>query len=119
MTGLNGFDNSGGANQFGVSLGIEERAGGVIALTLDGGEFKEAECLITPEQAKDLGEVLVRYGLHALTGMETEKGMVIKEIVRKKLAVRVQHMARNLTERQYGPEYIAQEAVDIVLRELL
>jgi len=106
-------------NEFGTQLSIEERQGGVIALILNGGKFDNAEVLITPQQSKDVGEVLVRYGVHALTGMETEPGQTVSDIIRQKLGTRVQLVAQNLTERGKSPAFIAQETVDIVLRELL
>ena len=118
MSKLNGFDNS-SANEFGTQMSIEERGNGKIALILNGGEFKDAEVLITPQQAKDLGDVLMRYGIHVLTGLETEPGQTISDQIRAKLGVRVQLVAKNLTERGKSPEFIAQETVDIVLRELL
>ena len=118
MSKPNGFDNS-SSNEFATNLSIEERTGGAIALILNGGEFKDAEMLITPEQAKDVGEVLMRYGIHALTGQEVEPGQTISDQIRAKLGVRVQLVAKNLTERGKSPEFIAQETVDIVLRELL
>jgi len=106
------------ANEFGTQLSIEERQGGAIALILNGGKFDNAEVLITSQQARDVGEVLVRYGLHAQTGIETPKGQALKEMIRKKMANRVLMVSKNLTDRGYSPEYIAQEAVDICLREL-
>lgn len=119
MSKENGYDNSGTANEFGAKLSIEERPGGAIALILDGGKFDNAEVLMSPVQAKDFGEALVRHSLHALTGIDADGKTTVSEIIRKKLATRVQMMASNLTERKYTPAYIAQEAVDIVLRELL
>ena len=92
---------------------------GVIALILNGGEYKDAEVLITPQQSKDLGEVLHRYGIHALTGKEIEPGQTISDAIRAKLGIRVQLVAKNLTEKGKSPEFIAQETVDICLRELL
>ena len=118
MSKRNGYDND-STNEFGIELSIEERTGGVIALILSGGEFDNAEALITPQQAKDVGAVLVRYGIHALTGQEVEPGQTISDMIRKKLGVRVQLVAKNLTEKGKSPEFIAQETVDIVLRELL
>jgi ABC-type transporter lipoprotein component MlaA len=115
---VNGYDNTGTKNEFDHSLSIEERASGAIALVLNGGKFDNAEILITPQQAKDLGQTLMRYGVHALTGVDVDGTQTVSEMIRKKLATRVQLMAANLTERQYSPAYIAQEAVDIVLREL-
>ena len=115
---MNSFDNS-STNEFGTKLSIEERQGGAIALILNGGEFKDAEVLITPEQAKSLGEVLHRYGVHSLTGREVEPGQTISDAIRAKLGIRVQLVAKNLTEKGKSPEFIAQETVDIVLRELL
>ena len=118
MSKPNGFDNS-STNEFGTKLSIEERQGGAIALILNGGEFKDAEVLITPQQSKDLGEVLYRYGIHALTGLEVEPGQTISDKIRAKLGLRVQLVAKNLVDRGKSPEFIAQETVDIVLRELL
>ena len=114
---MSDYDSS--ANEFDTRMSIEERQGGVIALILNGGEFKDAEVLITPQQAKDLGEVLHRYGIHALTGKEIEPGQTISDAIRAKLGVRVQLVAKNLTEKGKSPEFIAQETVDICLRELL
>ena len=118
MSKPNGYDND-STNEFGTQMSIEERTGGVIALILNGGVFDNAECLLTPEQCKDLGGVLMRYGIHALTGQEVEPGQTISDQIRAKLGVRVQLVAKNLTERGKSPEFIAQETVDIVLRELL
>jgi hypothetical protein len=113
----NGYDNT--TNEFGTKLSIEERKGGSIALILNGGVFEDAEVLITPEQSRDLGEMLMRCGIHALTGVEVEPGQTISDQIRAKLGVRVQLVAKNLTDRGKSPEFIAQEVVDIVCRELL
>lgn len=107
------------ANEFGSKLSIEERPEGAIALILDGGKFDNAEMLMSPAQAKDVGEALVRHSLHVLTGIDADGKQVVTEVIRKKLATRVQHMVRSLSEKKYPPDYIATEAVDIVLRELL
>ena len=118
MKELNGFDPT-STNEFGVGLSIEERQGGVIALVLNGGEFKDAEVLITAGQAKDVGEVLVRYGIHALSGVDVVPGTAVSDMIRQKLATRVALVAKNLTDRKKTPEFIAQEVVDIVLREVM
>ena len=114
---INGYD-AGSTNEFGVEMWLEERPNGAVAIILNGGKFDNAEALLTPQQCRDFGELLVRVGLHALTGMETEQGFVIREIIRKKLQQRVLLMSRNWTEKGIKPERIAQEAVDIVLNEV-
>ena len=115
---MNSFDNS-STNEFGTKLSIEERQGGAIALILNGGEFKDAEVLITPQQSKDLGEVLHRYGVHSLTGREVEPGQTISDMIRAKLGNRAFVASESMLAQGKSPIFIAQEIVDICLRELL
>lgn len=106
MTGLNGNDPN---NQ----LSVEERSGAVALIIGD------TEIFLPPQQAMDIGGILVQYGHHAQTGFDAPTRKIVSDRIRNKLGVRVALVAKNLTERKKSPEFIAQEVVDIVLREVM
>jgi len=106
MTGLNGDSPN-------LPLSIEERTGAVALI------IGETEAILEPQQAMDIGGILVQYGHHAITGFDAPTRKIVSDQIRNKLGVRVALVAKNLTDRKKSPQFIAQEVVDIVLREVM
>jgi len=113
MTKPNGSDGR-------TELSIEERKGAVV---MQAGEFFMT---LKPEEAMGIGEMLMRYGFHAQTGKEMDGKMKLAEDIRKLsddkrrvLENRVMLMIANWQEKKYKPMMIAEEAVNIVLKEVL
>ena len=110
MSKLNGSDPV----QAAKNLQLQERVDS-IAMCLDGEEI----FVMPAQQAIDVGEVLVKYGHHLLTGLDEPARKTLSDQIRAKLNQRIYLVNKNLTERKVPPKRIAKELVDIVLREIL
>lgn len=109
MTGLNGDDSPGTQ----AALTVEERDGAIVLI------IGTTYAALPPQQAIDIGEVLVRYGYSQKTGQDVQAKTILSEKIRNKLFQRVSIVIKNLQERKKQPMFVAQEVVDIVLKEVL
>lgn len=106
---INGSDNEISTTE----LSIEERKGAIVVF------FGDDYMILPPEQAMAIGEILVKYGYHAKTGQDHDPKKVMSEQIRNKLLQRLSLVIQNLTERQKKPMYIANEVMDVILREVM
>ena len=110
MSGPNGSGESDGGP---ATLSIEERNGAIVLY------IGETYVILPPDQAMEIGELMVKYGYHAKTGQDHDAKTVISEKIRNKLYQRTSLVIKNLQERKKQPMYVAQSVVDIVLSEVL
>lgn len=96
-----------------TELSIEERQGAIVIV------FGDSYMILPPKQAMELGKTLVQYGYHAETGQEQEPERVMSEQIRNKLLQRLSLVIKNMDDRNKKPMYIANEVLDIVLREVM
>lgn len=94
-------------------LEIEERKGAIV-LRID-----EKYAILKPEQAKEIGETLQRYAYHAQYGVDPNVKSLHAEKIRQRMEIRIPHVIRSLTQKKKTPQFIAQEIVDVILREIL
>jgi hypothetical protein len=107
MSGLNGSDTDGHQTE----LTIEEREGAIVL------HWDDEYIILPPEQAVGLGEILIRYGHHAVTGEEKPGTKTLSDTIIRKIENRVMLVIADLQEKKKQPIHIAQEVVNIVLRE--
>jgi hypothetical protein len=74
---------------------------------------------LDPDAATQIGELMIRYAYHAKTGQEVSGQKVLSEQIRNKLQQRVSLVIKNLQDKKKAPGFVAQEVVDVVLREVL
>ena len=108
MTGPNGSEEA----LQNTELSIEERKGAVVMWIGD------QYLILPPDQACGIGEILLRYGHHAKTGKEKGGTKVLASNIIRKLENRVMLVITDLQEKKKRPLFIAQEIVNIVLREV-
>ena len=96
-----------------LELSIEERSGAIVLW------FGDDYALLPPEQAMEIGETLMRYGYSAKTGQDIDSKRILSEQIRNKLHQRVSLVIKNLQDKKKAPLFVAQEVVDVVLREVL
>jgi len=94
-------------------LEIEERKGAIV-LRID-----EKYAILKPEQAKEIGEILQKYAYHATYGSDSNVRSLQAEKIRQRMEVRVPHVIRSLTQKKKTPQFIANEIVNVLLREVL
>ena len=76
-------------------------------------------CTLDPATALQVGLAMARSAHKAKTGLEASSGKAVLSVeIRNKLVNRVELVAKNLQERGKNPRYIAEQLVDIVLREM-
>ena len=95
------------------NLNLELRNGAII-LTVN-----DAYAILTPEQAKAIGEQMCKYAYEAETGLEPKTKSIIADNLRNKLTTRTSLVIKNLHDKKKQPLYIAQSVVDIILSEVL
>jgi len=93
-------------------LSIEERKGAIVMW------LGEKYIIMPPEQAMEIGKVLVQYGYHAVTGQDYDAKRVMSEQIRNKLLQRLSLVIKNMSDKGQKPMYVAQEVMDVVLREV-
>jgi hypothetical protein len=96
-----------------TELSIEERSGAIVIM------FGENYMILPPKQAMEVGKILVQYGYHAETGQEQAPERVMSEQIKNKLLQRLSLVIKNMNDQQRKPMYMANEVMDIVLREVM
>lgn len=94
-------------------LEIEERDGEIIL------EFEGKYLALPPKQAVEIGEVLQRYAYHAEYGLDPQTKSLQADQIRARMETRIPHVIRSLTQKKKTPQFIANEIVNVILREVL
>jgi hypothetical protein len=96
-----------------ANLEIEERKGAIVL------KLRGEYAILTPDQAKEIGETLQRYSYHAKYGSDPQTRSMMAEQIRAKMEVRIPHVIRSLTQKKKTPQFIANEIVNVILGEIL
>ncbi len=96
-----------------ANLEIEERSGAIVL------KLRGEYAILTPEQAKDIGEVMQKYSYHALYGSDPKTQSLMAENIRARMETRIPHVIRSLTQKKKTPQFIANEIVNVILSEVL
>ena len=94
-------------------LSIEERKGAIVMW------LGEKYVIMPLEQSMAIGKILVEYGYHAETGQDYDAKRIMSEQIRNKLLQRLSLVIKNMNDKGKKPMYMANECMDIVLREVL
>lgn len=94
-------------------LEIEERKGAIV-LRID-----EKYAILVPDQAKEIGELMQKYAYHAQYGSDPNVKSLHAEKIRQRMETRIPHVIRSLTQKKKTPQFIANEIVEVILREVL
>jgi hypothetical protein len=109
MTGINGSGNGGELIEEEIS--IEERADAVVMWF--GGRY----AILRPEQAMGMGEILMRYSHHIMTGQEESGQRTLSAQIVRKLENTVAAAITEMKEQHKTPMYMAERVVNICLSE--
>ena len=96
-----------------AALEIEERKGAIVL------KLRGEYAILTPDQAKEIGETMQRYAYHATYGSDPKSRSVRAEQIRGKMEMRIPHVIRSLTQKKKTPQYIANEIINVILGEVL
>ena len=81
--------------------------------------FGEKYAILSPEQSMGIGEMLMRYGHHALTGEEQSGQATMSAQIVRKLENTVAAALADMGHERKTPMYMAERVVDICLKEVL
>ena len=95
------------------SVELEERKGAIILKILDN------YAVLTPDQAKEIGEEMQKMGYHAKYGSDPKTRSMMAEQMRAKMQTRTAHVIRSLEDKGRPPHFIANEIVNILLSEVM
>lgn len=102
-----------------AELSIEERSGVIILmLKPQNKRQKISYALLPPDQALAVGDTLARYAYGAKHGYN-QGTLGLADQTREMLKNRIPHVIRSMERKKVTPEHIAQEIIDVILREIL
>lgn len=96
-----------------TNLELEERNGAIVI------KLRDSYAILTPDQAKEIGETMQKYAYHAKYGSDPKTKSMMAEQIRAKMKTRVAHVIRSLENKKKPPHFIANEIVDILVGEVL